>query len=498
MTDNIRILVTGGTGYIGGRLIRPLLNQGYQLRVMTRNKSHLQGRSWVNEVAPVEGDVLERDSLISALEGIDVAFYLIHSMGDTAEFVERDRIAAENFAQEAERAGVRQIIYLGGLGNTDGTLSKHLSSRQQVGDVLRANHPNVTEFRAAMVVGAGSLSFEMVRNLTERLPIMIAPKWLYTRSQPIAISDVIQYLMVAIDKADTFNQIIEIGGKDILNYHTMITNYAKARDLKRYLIPIPLLTPHLSSYWVHMVTPVSANIIRPLVQGLKNEMIVTNTLAHDLFPDVQPLSFDEALANALDELDAHRVETSWTDSMAATWDQDEPYTFVEERGMLIERRVRTVDTPPSDVYKAFTSLGGQTGWLYLNYLWNIRGWMDRIIGGPGYRRGRPDRETLRIGDAVDFWRVEDLELNRRLLLRAEMKLPGRGWLQFEVNTDKNGQSRLVQTAYFAPKGLFGYIYWYSIFLLHKVIFDGIIDRLVLLAKRINTDGKPQQTSIEQT
>ncbi len=497
MTDKIQILVTGGTGYIGGRLIRPLLNQGYQLRVMTRNKSHLQGRSWINEVTPVEGDVLERDSLVSALEGIDVAFYLIHSMGDTAEFAERDRIAAENFAQEADRAGVRQIIYLGGLGNTDGTLSKHLSSRQQVGDVLRANHPNVTEFRAAMVVGAGSLSFEMVRNLTERLPIMIAPKWLYTRSQPIAIRDVIQYLMAAIDKADAFNQIIEIGGKDILNYHTMILDYAKARGLKRYLIPIPLLTPHLSSYWVHMVTPVSANIIRPLVQGLKNEMIVTDTLAHDLFPEIQPQSFDEALTNALDELDAHRVETSWTDSMAATWDQDEPYTFVEERGMLIERRVRTVDVPPSDVYKAFTSLGGTTGWLYLNYLWNLRGWMDRIIGGPGYRRGRPNRETLRIGDAVDFWRVEDLEPNRRLLLRAEMKLPGRGWLQFEVNTDKNGQSRLVQTAYFAPKGLFGYIYWYSIFLLHKVIFDGIIDRLILMAKRINTERQPQQTSIEQ-
>lgn len=482
-----QILVTGATGYIGGRLVLPLLKAGYHVRVMTRNISHLQGRSWIAAVESVQGDVLDIDSIRPALQGVDVAFYLIHSMGDTGEFAERDKRAAENFASVATQAGVKQIIYLGGLGSTTDSLSEHLSSRQKVGDILREHHEGVTEFRAAMVVGSGSLSFELIRNLTERLPIMIAPRWLYTRSQPIAISDVINYLVTSIEKTGSYGKIIEIGGSNILTYHEMILTYARSRNLKRYLVPVPVLTPRLSSYWVHMVTPVSANIVRPLVEGLRNEMIVTNTSAQELFPDVRPKDFTESLREALSELDAHQVETSWTDSMAATWAQDEPYTFVEERGMLIERRVRTIDTSPANVYKAFTSLGGKKGWLYLDFLWRLRGWMDRIVGGPGYRRGRPQRDTLRIGDAIDFWRIEAIEPNHLLLLRAEMKLPGKGWLQFEVDSNSDGKSRLVQTAYFAPKGLFGYLYWYSIFFVHKIIFDGIIDRLVGFAQQISVE-----------
>ena len=347
-----------------------------------------------------------------------------------------------------------------------------------MGEILREHHPGVTEFRAAMVIGSGSLSFEIVRNLTERLPLMIAPRWLYTRSQPIAIADVIAYLMAAIGRSDGYGQIIEIGGSDVLTYHDMIKSYAAARGLRRLIIPVPLLTPHLSSYWVHFVTPVSASIIRPLILGLRNEMVVTEDLAQHLFPDIQPLSFDDALHRALDELDAHEVETSWTDSMSATWEQEEPYTFVEERGMLIERRVRQVNAEPQDVYVAFTSLGGQTGWLYMNSLWRLRGIMDRFVGGPGYRRGRPDRVDLRIGDALDFWRVEAIQPGHMMRLRAEMKMPGKGWLQYVVNSMGQGKSELVQTAYFAPKGLWGYVYWYSIFFIHRLIFDGLIDQIV--------------------
>ncbi len=476
------ILVTGATGYIGGRLVPRLLAAGHQVRVMTRDARHFQGRSWVNRVEVVEGDVLKPETLGAVLNGIDAAYYLIHSMGDSDKFAERDHTAAKNFAQAAQSSGTQQLIYLGGLGQAADNLSEHLSSRQQVGATLRQYHPAVTEFRAAMVVGAGSLSFEIIRNLTERLPLMIAPRWLYTRSQPIAIQDVLDYLVAALDLADSTEKPIEIGGADILTYHDMILAYAQARDLTRYVIPVPVLTPRLSSYWVHLVTPVSANIVRPLIDGLRNEMIVTDNAAAALFPAIQPVDFATALAAALSELDAHQVETMWTDSMAATWEQDEPYTFVEERGMLIERRVRSVNVPPATVYQTFSLLGGDSGWLYLNFLWDFRGWLDRLIGGPGYRRGRPQRETLRMGDAVDFWRVEAVEPDRLLRLRAEMKLPGRGWLQFEVRPNADGSSQLIQTAYFAPKGLFGYAYWYSIYFLHKRIFDGMVDELVQLAE----------------
>lgn len=495
MKNRLRILVTGATGYIGGRLIRPLLDAGHQVRVMSRNVAQLAGRSWLSEVETAQGDVLSADSLRPILAGIDVAYYLIHSMGDTGAFVERDLRASEIFARAAKEAQVKQIIYLGGLGKADDALSHHLSSRQRVGEILRQHHPAVTEFRAAMVVGAGSLSFEIVRNLTERLPLMIAPKWLYTRSQPVSIQDVLRYLIAAQDRADTFGKTIEIGGTEILTYYDMILAYAKARRLRRFIIPVPVLTPRLSSYWVHMVTPVSASIVRPLIQGLVNEMIVTDPAAAQVFPDIQPVPFGVALGEALKELDAKQVETSWTDSMSATWQQDEPYTFIEERGMLIERRVRDVEATAADVFRVFTSLGGDTGWLYMNYLWHLRGWMDRVIGGPGYRRGRPFRDTLRIGDALDFWRVEAIEPDRLLRLRAEMLLPGKGWLQFEVNAGKDGKSRLVQTAYFAPQGLFGYVYWYSIFFLHRIIFDGMVNRMVSLAENRTASHKAKAATL---
>lgn len=473
------ILVTGATGYVGGRLVPRLLDAGYRVRVMTRDVRHLQGRTWLDEVEVAQGDVLDKESLAPILEGVDAAYYMIHSMGSGSDFEERDATAARNFAHTAKDAGVQQIVYLGGLGDPDNEiLSDHLSSRQKVGQILREEGQGVTEFRASVVVGAGSLSFEMVRYLTELVPFMICPRWVYTDTQPIAIDDVLRYMVAALDTPESHGQVIEIGGESITTYYHMMTKYAEARELTRFMIPVPFLTPRLSSYWVHFITPVDAKIVRPLIDGLKNTMIADTAVAEQLFPQISPMSYEEALDIALSELNAQQVETSWTDSMAATWELDEPYTFVEKRGMMIEQRKRHVNADPNAVYESFTSLGGETGWLYLNWLWHLRGTLDRILGGPGYRRGKREDGLLRAGDTLDFWRVEAVEQDHLLRLRAEMKLPGRGWLQFVVEPAEDGGSNLVQTAYFAPKGLFGFIYWYSLFFLHKFIFDGMIDRIV--------------------
>ena len=487
-TVSKHILVTGATGYIGGRLIPRLLEAGHKVRVMTRDTRHLMGRSWLEDVEATQGDVLQPDSLSATLEDIDAAYYLIHSMDGGENFHERDAKAAQNFAEAAKAAGVKQVIYLGGLGNHDDQeLSEHLRSRQKVGEILRAYGPPITEFRAAVVVGSGSLSFEIIRYLTERIPIMICPSWVYTRVQPIGIDDILSYLTACLTIDNSRDQIIEVGGADTLTYRDMMQNYADQRDLPRLMIPVPFLTPHLSSYWVHLVTPVSANIARPLIKGLKNEVIADTTLAEKLFPNIHPVTYKVALQDALSELSSHKVETSWTDSLAATWKQDEPYTFAEERGIMIEQRKRPVNAPREAIYEAFSTLGGQTGWLYLNWLWRIRGSMDRVVGGPGYRRGRRDSMNLRAGDTLDFWRVEAVEPNKMLRLRAEMKLPGRGWLQFEIQPDDTGDRlQLIQTAYFAPQGLFGYIYWYSIFFIHKFIFDGLVDRIVARAESKET------------
>lgn len=472
-----RILVTGATGYIGGRLVPQLLDAGYQVRVMTRNRRHLAGRSWAGRVEVCEADVMDEPQLQSALAGVNVAYYLIHSMDGKADFHQRDLQAARNFSQVAEVCQLDRIVYLGGLGDESDDLSVHLRSRQAVGDTLRSGQVPVTEFRAAMVIGSGSASFEMVRYLTERLPMMVAPRWLFTRTQPIAIDDVLDYLVAAIDTSESAGEVVEIGGRDILSYRDMILGYAHVRQMQRLIIRVPVLTPRLSSYWVHMMTPISFGIIRPLVDGLRNEMILRDDRARQLFPEIEPRSFLSAVRQALDELDANQVESTWLDSMGASWEEDEPYVFTEERGMMIERRKRDVNAPPEELFRAFSSLGGQTGWLYFNWLWHLRGLMDRIIGGPGYQRGRRDQDDLRVGDILDFWRVEAVEQGRYLLLRAEMKLPGRGWLEFRAEPHINGGSRLIQTAYYAPKGLFGFLYWYALFVAHKFIFDGLADRI---------------------
>jgi uncharacterized protein YbjT (DUF2867 family) len=478
------VLVTGVTGYVGGRLVPELIQAGYRVRVLVRDRNRLQGRTWINQVDVVEGDVLDPDSLPSVMSGITAAYYLIHSMSGSADFAQRDLQAARNFGEAARTNGVERIIYLGGLGDPQTDLSKHLRSRQQTGQVLMESGVPVTEFRAAIVVGSGSISFEMIRYLTERVPVMICPRWVFTRVQPIAIKDVLDYLVAALVTPQSAGRMIEIGGNDVLTYGDMMLGYAHARGLRRWLLSAPVLTPRLSSYWVHLVTPIPANIARPLIDGLRNEVIVRAHLALDLFPQIEPMDYHAAVSAALTDLEARHIETSWSDALATSQGDIVPVVLSTQEGMIIERRQQAVSTSPAAVFKMISRLGGRTGWLYFNWAWRLRGWVDRLVGGVGLRRGRRDPEEVRMGDAIDFWRVEAVETDQRLLLRAEMKLPGRAWLQFEALPYENAQTLLVQTAFFAPKGLAGLLYWYLLYPIHRMIFAGMIRNLAIRAQAL--------------
>ncbi|MEO8612740.1 MAG: SDR family oxidoreductase [Chloroflexota bacterium] len=491
------VLITGVTGYIGGRLVPLLLEAGYRVRVMVRDPIRLQGRSWLAQVEVVQGDVLKTDTLDAALKGIDVAYYLIHSMRGGQNFHERDILAAHNFGAAAERQGVKRIVYLGGLGDTTTELSQHLRSRQQTGDALRESAVPITEFRAGVIVGSGSLSFEMIRYLTERVPIMICPRWVFTRIQPIGIRDTLDYLVSALTIPESTGKIIEIGGAEIITYRDMMFGYARARGLRRYMIPVPVLTPHLSSYWVHWVTPIPSDIARPLIEGLRNEVIVRDDTARMLFPNIQPTTFAIAVNRALEQLEASQVETSWADSLESSQPDTTPAVLSTHEGMFLEQRQQLVKATPAAVFNAFTRLGGANGWLYFNWAWYLRGLLDRLVGGVGLRRGRRHPTEVRVGDALDFWRVEAVEPDRLLRLRAEMKVPGLAWLQFKAEPLEDGNTQLTQTAFFAPKGLFGLLYWYILYPLHSVIFSGMIRMLAQRAlEPISSAEEPKNRSLK--
>lgn len=489
MTNKGLMLVTGATGYIGGRLIPHLLEAGYPVRVMARDVTRLEGRPWFKQVESVQGDVTRPDTLTAALQGIDVAYYLVHSMSSSRNFNQKDLAAAHDFGRAAKTAGVHRVIYLGGLGDPAHKLSEHLSSRHKTGEALRASGVPVTEFRAAVIVGSGSVSFEMIRYLTERIPVMVCPRWVFTRVQPIGIDDVLAYLVAALEKPETAGEIIEIGGADVLKYGDMMMGYARVRGLKRILLPVPVLTPRLSSYWVHWMTPIPASIARPLIEGLRNEVVVRDQRAQALFPEIQPISYEQAVRKALDTLEEGEVETIWSDALASSLVDIPPILVATEQGMIIERREQVFKASAQAVYQSFTNLGGRRGWLALNWAWQLRGIIDRLVGGVGFRRGRRHPYDVRVGDAIDFWRVEAIEPDRLLRLRAEMKVPGRAWLQFEAEPmENNGMTRLVQTAFFAPKGLFGLLYWYSLYPIHGFIFGGLIQKIGLHAQ-VYPEGK---------
>lgn len=497
--ENSNILVTGATGYIGGRLVPKLLEKGYRVRVLARDPERLIGRPWYSQVEIFKGDVLKPESLPPALQDVDIAYYLIHSMSDSDEFDQRDKKAASNFGSAAFTAGVKRIIYLGGLGEPEAELSKHLRSRHQTGELLHKSGVPVTEFRAAIIVGSGSVSFEMIRYLTERVPIMICPRWVYTRVQPIAIHDVLNYMADALRIPESTGEIIEIGGKDVMTYGEMMMGYAEVRGLKRILLPVPVLTPRLSSYWVHWVTPIPASIAKPLIEGLKNEVIVNNDLAKQLFPNIEPLDYLTSVQRALRNLDDGATETSWSDALTTSQGDNLPVLLKTIDGMIIERREVDVNASSKSTFQEVTRLGGERGWLYLNWAWKIRGIIDRIFGGVGFRRERRDPKFLRVGDAVDFMRVETIETNRILRLRAEMKVPGKAWLQFQISPLGSQKSRLILEAFFAPKGLLGLLYWYAIYPIHVIMFAGMLNRLAKGAESIQlTNDLSTVTTIEDT
>jgi uncharacterized protein YbjT (DUF2867 family) len=468
----MNILVTGATGYIGGRLVPRLTEKSYKVRCMARDASRLEGR-WQN-VEVVDGDVHNYDSIEQALNNIDIAYYLIHSMSaGEHEFADKDMKAAENFSIKAKKAGVKRIIYLGGLGSNDQDLSPHLKSRQQTGDKLRESGITVTEFRAGMIVGSGSLSFEMMRYLTERVPVMITPQWVKTRTHPIAVRDVLRYLIDCIEVTESENRILEIGGKDILNYAELMKTYASIRGLKRLMLTVPVLTPRLSSYWVDLVTPIPSNIARPLIEGLKNELICTDNTARQMF-GFEPISYERAVRYALEREKEGRVETIWSGSLSSTNPIDVvKLNLKQKEGMILEEREVVVNASADKVFAVVSSVGGKNGW-YANWLWQMRGLLDRMIGGVGMRRGRRHPIELVAGDPLDFWRVESVKQNKLIRLRAEMKVPGKAWLQFSISQIETNKCILNQTAFYEPKGLFGVLYWYSIYFLHKIIFGGMI------------------------
>ena len=477
MENYKRILVTGATGYVGGRLIPRLLNAGYDVRILVRNQQKLKTVTWRKRVQIIVGDVLERALLLSALEGVDAAFYLIHSMTGGSDFAEQDKTAAQNFGELAKNVGVKRVIYLGGLGDPNTNLSEHLRSRQESGEILRRSGVCLTEFRAAIIIGPGSISFEMIRYLTERIPIMICPRWVKTKVQPIAIDDVINYLVESLKTPDSEDQIIEIGGADVLTYGEMMKGYANVRGLHRLLINVPVLTPRLSSYWVHWVTPISASYARPLIEGLRNEVIVRNNKASAIFPEIESSNYKDAVHQALSLLDPDYFEVEFDTSK-----DTKVVCFTKiQKGMIIEVRQKIVHSIAESVYKSFTDFGGPNRWP-CNLAWRMRAAIDRILGGVGMRKSKPRMDDIKLGDTVDFFKVVKIEQNKMIRLKAEMKLPGNGWLQLEAEPVRDNLTKLIQTVFFAPKGLLGYIYWYLLYPIHQIIFTKMINQLAAKAE----------------
>ncbi len=478
MSEKI-MLVTGANGYVGSRLAQTLIDLGYQTRCMSRSL-HKGEADLIPEAHWVQGDALVPETLASALRGVDTAYYLIHSMGSNKEFEALDREAAKNFAHAATKAQVRRIIYLGGLGRSTDKLSPHLQSRQEVGAVLRDASCEVIEFRASVIVGPGSISFELIRGLVERLPIMVTPKWVSIKTQPIFIDDVIAYLTQASSVAIDKNEIFEIGGSEALSYGDLMRAYAGQRSLKRLMIPVPILTPYLSSLWLALVTPLYARIGRKLIASLVNQTTVRDHRAQLHFT-VKRTPISDALRKADEEEKQNYLRIHWynVDSMVSHGKLYHDVITYGRRLYHIEKAVTKASC--SAVFNVITDIGGEQGFFYANVLWRLRAMVDKMVGGVGARKGRRTRKNLRVGDTIDFWRVQKLVRNKVLILYAEMRLPGRAWLQFEL-LNKEDQLFLYQTAIFDPKGLWGILYWYSLVPIHGLIFKGMLRAIIKRAE----------------
>src|SRR5688572_19843730 len=475
LPDRPSILVTGATGYIGGRLARQLLAEGHTVRAMARDSRRLTALERAGAEC-VTGDVLDAESLTSAVRGIDVAYYLVHSMGAGQDFEARDRSAAMNFAEACRVAGVKRIIYLGGLGREGPSLSSHLASRHETGKLLAQGTVPVTELRAAIIVGAGSASFEIVRDLANRLRVMVCPRWVRSRCEPIVMHHVIAYLVGVLRVPQSVGQVLEIGGGEVLTYEEMLRQCADVLGKKILIFRVPVLSPRLSSYWLNLITSVPMSVARPLVEGLRNDVVTTDRRIHDWIP-LERVTFREAAAIALAEEGAGPLPSRWTSAAVRSSDAD-----ARSRPVLRDQRVRASRAPPDVLFKAVERIGGTTGWYYGNGLWRLRGMLDRMFGGVGLRRGRRDPEEIVPGDAVDFWRVEEYVPGRLLRLRAEMKVPGSAVLEFEVSAQAGGGSKLSQRASFVPNSAWGRFYWDAMRPLHAFVFRGMADGIVRAAE----------------
>jgi uncharacterized protein YbjT (DUF2867 family) len=471
-----RILLTGATGYVGGRLAPALIDAGHHVVCLARDPSKFDGIPWSEKAEIVRGDVLDASTLDAAVSGVHTLYYLVHSIGSAGDFSDSDRVGAQNVAAAAERAGVSRIVYLGGIvPPASEEASKHLASRAEVGQIfLDAVTPAVV-LQAGVIIGSGSASFEMLRYLTERLPAMVTPRWVDSRVAPIAVRDVLKYLVAALDLPAGTNRRFDIAGPEVLTYREMMHRYARVAGLrKRIIVPIPVLTPRLSSHWVNIVTPVPRAIARPLVESLRNSVVPTEyDLQH--LTGVEPIGYDEAVRFALDRTRDGLVETRWSDASWPTAPSDPLPSDPSWSGgdVELDERDRHVDAPPCDVWKVIEGIGGERGWYSFPLAWAVRGFLDRLIGGVGLRRGRRHPDHLHVGESLDFWRVEALERGHLLRLRAEMRLPGLAWLEFRIEPDGDG-SRIFQRAIFRPRGIAGKLYWWSVWPFHGIVFEGML------------------------
>jgi uncharacterized protein YbjT (DUF2867 family) len=465
------ILLTGATGYVGGRLLDRLVREGCRIRCLTRRPEILAKRV-ARDVEIVAGDLLELESLSVAMAGVQIAYYLVHSMDASRSFEELDRRAASNFATVAAKAGVRHIVYLSGLGS-GADLSAHLASRHEVGEILHRSGIVTTELRASIVIGAGSASFETMRAVVERLPTIPAPKWVDTASQPIAIDDVIEYLLTVLTPRPTRNAVFEIGGGDRVSYAELMREYARQRNLRRRVLRMPVRTGRTWRLLLGMVTPTHGRVAATMLDSLRNETVVSDHGAREAFA-VKPRGLPEAIERALTGEDQEFADTSWRDVLPQA--ASSRWGGIQVRRRMVSSRVEPVHVPPHDVFASIQRIGGRTGWYGADWFWRLRGWLDKLCGGDGLRRGRRDPHAIRVGDRIDFWRVERFEPARRLLLIAEMKIPGRLWLQFDIEGDER-RTELRQTTVFDPAGIVGLVYWYVLYPVHRTIFQAMLHGL---------------------
>lgn len=477
-SDTSRLMVvTAATGYIGGHLVRPLTRAGYRVRAVARSPQRLEGRV-PRGVEIVGADALDAEAVSASLAGADTAFYLVHFLGQARDYADLDRRAAEIFAKAAAERGVRRIVFFGGLGEDTGSLSEHLASRHEVGSILASTGVPVVEFRASIVLGPGSTSFEMIRNLTEKLPVMTTPRWVRMPAQPIAVSDVERYLVAAVDGpvperdpvTGSAHSVYEVGGADRVSYGDLLRMFGRARGLRRLVIPVPVLSPGLSGWWLYLFTPKQAKVGRQLAESLRFPTVVTDDAAARDFPGIEPMGAEAAMAAAFAEDDETFARIRWSEEFAGR----EGVVDEVRQGRYIDSRVRRVACPPEAAFDPVACIGGDRGWYAYDTLWDIRGFMDMLLGGPGHRRGRRDQYALVEGDYLEWWRVCRVDYPRRLLLEAEMRLPGRGWLEYELTPDEGG-TLVRQTATFDARGLLGRAYWYAVKPLHHFVFNGTLE-----------------------